>query len=157
MKYEKIRKMFKEEEVGARMAVKVYRAQPFVRKAVNKWMEDGDVPDLMVEIAPEGLPEGASKKLSVHDLIDVFGLETLDAFLFIDWATGSDEGSFGALSYLAYNRTRPFEMPPVTAEELERMDPELREAYEEKLAEERKKCEEEVQLYNKIKEEEIYD
>lgn len=156
MKYEKIAKMFDGKETGARMAVKVYRAQPFVRKAVNKWMEDGDVPDLMVDIAPKGLPEGVSKKLSVHDLMDVFGLETLDAFLFIDWATGSAEGCIGALSYLAYNHTRPFVMPTLTAEMLERMEPELREAYEEKQAEERKTCEEELQLYDKIKGEEIY-
>ncbi len=154
MKYEDIAKLFKKREAKIKMAVRVYQAKPFIREAIDKWLETGDEPCLEIYVAPQGT-QGKSMLLSAQSLIHSFDMAPLEALLFMDGAIRDDAGAYEALNHLAYCRTKPFTLE-VTEEMLRGVDPELREEYENMRAEEEKKLKKLEQIYNEINEEELY-
>lgn len=155
MKYKDIAELFEKREAKIKMAIRVYQAKPFIREAIDKWLETGDEPCLEINVVPRKA-QGKSMVLSARSLIHSFDMRPLDALLFMDRAIRDDDGAYEALSHLAYCRTKPF-MMDMTEEMLKSVDPDLRKEYEKMRAVEEEKLEELEQVYNEIKEENIYD
>lgn len=105
MKYKDIYDLFAgtDRTVGVKMAVRVSFCQPYVKTAVNKWLESGIEPDLTVEL----FHKDKTLEISAQALIHEFGMQPLDALLFIDWANRSNkEDMIAAVTALRF-RTIP--------------------------------------------------
>lgn len=122
MTYKELSNLFTKKEVKIKMALRIFLCKPFIRKAINTWLEMGDEPTLEVRIAPEKA-NGKSMILSSQALIHDFLMEPLDALLFIDWAMRNDDNAYDALEVLTHS-TKPFKVE-ITEDMWKHINPEV--------------------------------
>ena len=65
------------------LAARIRKANPAIRNAIRRWKEDGATPTFRYSISAPG-SKGAPTSISVQELVDLYEMDTLDAFLFID-------------------------------------------------------------------------
>lgn len=147
MKYKDISNLFTKKEAKIKMALRIYQCKPFIRKAINTWLETGDEPTLEVRIAPEKA-KGKSIILSSQVLIHDFLMEPLDALLFIDWAMRNDDNAHDALERLT-KPTKPFTVE-ITEDMWKRINPEVLQEREKIMVQEAKKLEKLEKMYNTL-------
>lgn len=122
MKYKDISDLFTKKEAKIKMTLRISQCKPFVRKAINTWLETGDEPTLEVRIAPKKA-KGKSIILSSEALIHDFLMAPLDALLFIDWAMRNDDNAYDALETLTHP-TKPFAVE-ITEDMWKHINPEV--------------------------------
>lgn len=147
MKYKDISDLFTKKEAKIKMTLRISQCKPFVRKAINTWLETGDEPTLEVRIAPKKA-KGKSVILSSEALIHDFLMEPLDALLFIDWAMRNDDNAYDALETLTHP-TKPFTIE-ITEDMRKRIDPEVLKEREKIRTREEQKLAKLEKMYNTL-------
>lgn len=122
MKYKDVYNMFTQHGQQIKMALRVRRCRPYIRKAINDWMTTREEPNLEVLLAPKRA-QGKSVLLSAQSLIHEYGMSPLDALLFIDWANRTDRDIHEALYALVHRSD--FKPTHITEEMWRQIDPEV--------------------------------
>lgn len=125
MTYKDIAELFSDRVLKVKMSIRVYYCKPYIRKAVDEWLKTGIGPDLTVALDCGGSDDVFY--LSAQALIDLYGLQPLDALLFIDWADGTANDALAALSVL---RSKSVIVPLEITEDIwEKLSPGVKEEY----------------------------
>lgn len=155
MKYETLENKFKTREEAIRMAVRISQCKPFIRQAINEWLETEVSPTLTVAAKP-GWGNGKEWEFSAEDLMIGYGMHPLDALLFLDWLIADDESCKNALMYLDHPST-PHRLEMTQDELLAKLKPEVRKLSEALLKKRKQNYDRLERYYNeKLKGKEIY-
>lgn len=127
MKYKDVQKLFMQKSVQIKVALRIRQCKPYIRKAINEWLETAIEPNLEVIIAPKHA-KGKSIRLSAQSLIHDYDMRPLDALFFIDWANRTDKDIHDALTALVHRSS--FHSINISDEMWKRIDPEVLKEYE---------------------------
>lgn len=155
MKYDILEDKFSSKEEAVRIAVRVSQCRPFIRQAIDEWLETDISPTLVVTVEPFWTV-GKKWELSAEDLMIGYNMQPLDALLFLDWLLANDESSLPAWQFLAEPFT-PNRLGMKKEELLDKLEPEVRKLSEELFEKRAQNYARLEQWYNKkLKGKEIY-